>query len=248
MPQTVGAQINPFTCLDVMPNPNSAHITLLGDDWETFYRTARSSATRRRDRAKRKRMSEFGEIRFVIAAGSGDVRQTLDVLWEQKKRIFARRGIADIFSRPGYREFFADFASNPNTRHLAHVSRVQVGATCAAANFGIVFGDCYYHVLSSYCDGELTRYGPGTLHLRDLLAHAIKRGLRRFDFTIGDEQYKLEWSSLRLKLYDHSTAANWRGWPSSFFSIARRRAKRFVKQTPLMWYLVCRARSLIGPF
>jgi len=248
MPQTVGAQINPFTCLDVMPNANSAHITQLGDDWETFYRTARSSATRRRDRAKRKRMSEFGEIRFVTAAGSGDVRQTLDVLWEQKKRIFARRGIADIFSRPGYREFFADFASNPNTRHLAHVSRVQVGATCAAANFGIVFGDCYYHVLSSYCDGELTRYGPGTLHLRDLLAHAIKRGLRRFDFTIGDEQYKLEWSSLRLKLYDHSTAANWRGWPLSFLSIARRWAKRFVKQTPLVWHLVCRARSLIGPF
>jgi CelD/BcsL family acetyltransferase involved in cellulose biosynthesis len=248
MPQTVGVQINPFTSLGLMPNADSAHITQLGDNWETFYRAVRSSATRRRDRAKRRHMSEFGEVRFATAIEPEDVRKTLDVLWEQKKLIFARKGISDIFSRPGYREFIADFASNPNTRHLAHVSRLEVGTTCAAANFAIVFGPCYYHVLSSYCDGRLTRYGPGTLHLRDLLAYAIDRGLRLFDFTIGDEQYKLEWSDLRSKLYDYTTAATWRGFPVSFLSIARRRVKRFIKQTPLVWQLVCRVRSAIGPF
>jgi CelD/BcsL family acetyltransferase involved in cellulose biosynthesis len=36
MPQTVGAQINPFVYLGVTPNANSAHITRLGDDWEKF--------------------------------------------------------------------------------------------------------------------------------------------------------------------------------------------------------------------
>ena len=239
MPQTVGVQSNPFVNLGVIPNANSAHITQLGDDWETFYRARRSSGTRRRDRAKRKHMAEFGEIRFATVAEPDDLRRTLDILWEQKKRIFARKGIADIFARPGYREFFADFASNPNSRHLAHVSRVDIGATCAATNFAIAFGDCYYHVLSSYCDGGLTRYGPGALHLRELLAHAIKAGLRRFDFTIGDERYKLEWSDLRLQLYDYSTAATWRGWPASLVSVARRRAKRFIKQTPLLWRSVC---------
>jgi CelD/BcsL family acetyltransferase involved in cellulose biosynthesis len=68
MPQTVGVQINPFTHLNVAPNANNAYITQLGDDWDTFYRAKRSSATRRRDRAKRKRMSEFGEIRFITDA------------------------------------------------------------------------------------------------------------------------------------------------------------------------------------
>ncbi len=248
MPQTVGVQVNPFIYLGVVPNANSAHITLLGGEWETFYRAKRSSATRRRDRAKRRHMSKYGEIHFTTVAQPDDIRRTLDTLWEQKRKIFERKGIADIFARPGYREFFADFASNPQTGHLVHVSRMDVGHTCAAANFAIVFGDCYYHVLSSYCDGQLTRYGPGTLHLRDLLAHAIKLGLRRFDFTIGDENYKLEWSDLCLKLCDYSTAATWRGWPASFLSVARRRAKRFIKQTPLVWQLVCHVRSVIGPF
>ncbi len=247
MPQTVGVQSNPFVNLGAMPNANSAHITQLGDDWETFYRARRSSATRRRDRTKRKHMSEFGEIRFETVAEPADLRQTLDTLWQQKKRIFARKGIADIFARPGYREFFADFAANPNSRHLAHVSRVQIGSACAAANFAIVFGDCYYHVLSSYCDNELTRYGPGTLHLRELLAYGIRRGLRLFDFTIGDEHYKLEWSDLRLKLYDYSTGATWRGQSVNLLSIARRRTKRFIKQTPVLWHWASRLRSAIGP-
>jgi len=247
MPQTVGVQINPFVNLSVMPNANSAHITQLSDDWETFYRARRSSATRRRDRVKRKNMSKFGDIRFETVAEPKDLRETLDTLWEQKRRIFARKGIADIFAQPGYREFLADFASNPNSRPLAHVSRVQIGTECAAANLAIVFGDCYYHVLSSYCEGALTRYGPGRLHLRELLAYAIERGLRRFDFTIGDEHYKLEWSDLRMTLYDYSMAATWRGWPASLLSIARRRAKRFIKQTPLLWHWVSRLRSAVGP-
>ena len=247
MPQTVGVQTNPFTYLRVTPNANSAHLTQLGADWETFYRDKRSSATRRRDRTKRKRLEEFGTIRFATAVEPDELRRTLDVLWEQKKRIFAHKGIGDIFAQPGYRDFFADFATNPESRHLAHVSRLDVGERCGAANFALVFGDCYYHVLSSYHGGELTRFGPGTIHLRELLAYAIKRSLRLFDFTIGDENYKLEWSDLRLKLYDYSAAASLRGWPWHCASIARRRLKRFIKQTPVLWHWVSRLRSALGP-
>jgi D-aspartate ligase len=247
MPQTVGVQINPFTYLNVTPNPSGAHLTQLGDDWEKFYYAKRSSATRRRDRAKRRHMSEYGEIRFVTCTEHDDARRTLEQLMEQKSRAFARRGIPDIFARPGFREFFLDLASNPNLQHLFHISRVEVGETWAATNFAIVFGDCYYHVLASYDDtAAMSHYGPGALHLRELLAHAIKLGLRRFDFTIGDEPYKQEWSDSSLKLYDYSTTATWRGWPASLSSLGRRRLKRFIKQTPLTWRLVSYARATVG--
>jgi CelD/BcsL family acetyltransferase involved in cellulose biosynthesis len=191
-------------------------------------------------------MAEFGDIRFSTATASDEIRQTLDILWEQKRKIFARKGINDIFARPGYREFFLDFASNPQSRHLAHVSYVDIGRTCAAANFAIVFGDCYYHVLSSYCDGQLTRWGPGRLHLRELMAYAIGRGLRQFDFTIGDEPYKLEWCDIRLPLHDYSAAATWRGIPAHLASGMGRRLKRFIKQTPALWSAVIRLRSAFG--
>ena len=246
MPQEIGAQINPFTYLAVTPNASGAHLTHLGDDWEEFYTTKRSSGTRRRDRAKRRHMSEYGEIRFMTASDADDARRTLETLMEQKSRSLARRGIADIFARPGYREFFLDLASNPNIRDLIHISRVEVGTTSAATNFGIVFGDCYYHVLASYDHGAISQYGPGALHLRELMAHAIRLGLKRFDFTIGDEAYKLEWCDTRLSLYDYSATVTWRGLPASAFSTVRRRIKRFIKQTPFVWRLASKARSTIG--
>ena len=192
-------------------------------------------------------MSRYGDIRFVTATESDDARRTLELLFDQKHRTFARRGIPDIFGRQGLREFFFDLASNPKISHQFHISRIEVGDTLAAANFAILFGDCYYHVLASYeDDAALSHYGPGALHLRELLAHAIKLGLRHFDFTIGDEPYKDEWSDTSVKLYDYSAPATWRGWPASTASTARRKLKRFVKQTPSLWKLVSRVRSTVG--
>ena len=72
MPQVIGSQINPFTFLRVTPNASGAHSTHLADDWEKFYTAKRSSATRRRDRTKRRHLSTFGEIRFVTASGPDD--------------------------------------------------------------------------------------------------------------------------------------------------------------------------------
>ena len=189
-------------------------------------------------------MSKFGDIRFVTAANSADARTTLETLMQQKSLALARKGIPDMFARPGYREFFLDVGSAAATRHLVHVSRVEIGTTCAAVNFAIVSGDCYYHILSSYCDGR--HYGPGALHLRELIAYAIGRGLRRFDFTIGDERYKNEWCDGHLRLYDYSAAATWRGWPASTASVARRRLKRYIKQTPAAWRAASQLRSLYG--
>ena len=247
MPQTIGGQINPFTYLGVTPNASGAHLTQLGDDWEKFYAAKRSSATRRRDRAKLRHMSAYGEIRFITATDPDDACRTLGTLMEQKSRSLVRKGIADIFAPSGHREFFLDVASSPKTRHLVHVSRVEIGTTCAAANLGIVFGNCYYHVLASFDDeGEMAHYGPGALHLRELMAYAIGLGLKRFDFTVGDEPYKLDWSDAELKLYDYVAAATWRGLPACWSSRLRRHIKRFIKQTPQVWRLVSQARSAIG--
>jgi CelD/BcsL family acetyltransferase involved in cellulose biosynthesis len=247
MPQTIGGQINPFFHLALTANPSGAHFARLGTDWKKFYTDKRSSATRRRDRAKRKHLSEFGEIGFFTCSEPDDVRRTFETLMEQKRRLLAHKGIANMFARPGWREFFLDIASNPATRRMVHVSRVQIGAACAAANLGLIFGNTYYHILASYDDGALAHYGPGALHLRELLAYAIGLRLQRFDFTIGDEAYKMEWSDTHVKLADYARAATWRGWPARCKSLVRRRLKRFIKQSPWAWQAVCRVRSRIGP-
>lgn len=246
MPATVGAQPNPMLSLGITLNPSGAYATPLAESWDAFYAAKRSATTRRRDRTKRNRLAEFGEIKLVTPESAGGVLQTLSVMMEQKARSFARMGVANLFARPGYVEFYRAIATDPRTRHLVHVSRLEVGSQTAAANIGLTFRDTYYHLQASYTDGELARFGPGAAHLHDLLRYAIEHGFKVYDFTIGDERYKLDWCDGAQQLYDHISVATWRGALVVAPVIAMQRLKRRIKQTPWLWNAFSKGRALIG--
>jgi CelD/BcsL family acetyltransferase involved in cellulose biosynthesis len=92
----------------------------------------------------------------------------------------------------------------------------------------------------------VSRFGPGAAHLHDLLHYAIDRGLRIFDFTIGDERYKRDWCDTELKLYDFIAAATWRGALVALPMLGALRLKRWIKQTPVLWNAFSGARAFIG--
>ena len=244
MPERIGGQPNPFLQLDVVANPSGAYLTALAEDWEMFYSAKRSSATRRRDRTKRKRLAESGEVRMVTPEAPDDVARTVDVLVAQKRRALARMGVGDIFARPGYRDFFSQLAARAPA--LVHVSRLEVGPTSAATNLGLTFRRRYYHVLASYDEGPLSRFGPGAAHLHELMRYAIARHCTHFDFTIGDEPYKRDWCDTETRLFDHVGAATARGRLVAAGAIVGRRAKRAIKQSPLLWSVLTRLRSSVG--
>jgi CelD/BcsL family acetyltransferase involved in cellulose biosynthesis len=246
MPETVGAQPNPFMALDCSSNPSSAYLAHLSGSWDEFYTARRSSATRRRDRTKLKRLADFGDVRFVTPDTPAAIEDTLSALFSQKSKSFARMGIPDIFARPGWSGFFRQMAADPLSRQLVHVSRIEVGDTLAATNFGLVFGGCYYHILAGYDDGDVAKYGPGAAHLRALMRYAIEHGCDAFDFTIGDEAYKQEWSDTLISLRDLRSALTWRGTGVVLVSTALSQAKRTIKNTPALWRLATRLRAALG--
>jgi CelD/BcsL family acetyltransferase involved in cellulose biosynthesis len=227
-----------------MPNPSGAYLTTLSADWETFYTAKRSAPTRRRDRTKRKRLAESGEVHMVTPHLADEIATTLDVLIRQKCRAFARMGVADIFARPGCRAFFSELTLRGGD--LVHLSRLEVGSTVAATNLGLVFRNRYYHVLASYDVGPLSRFGPGAAHLHDLMRYAIARGCTEFDFTIGDEPYKRDWCDTEVALYDHIGAATARGWVVAATEIGLRRVKRAIKQSPILWPALTRGRAALA--
>jgi CelD/BcsL family acetyltransferase involved in cellulose biosynthesis len=246
MPERIGTQPNPLLALGVTVNPSGAYLTQLAGTWDAFYAAKRSAATRRRDRTKRKRLADFGAVRLVTPERDEEILQTLDLLMEQKAHAFARMGVANLFANPGYAEFYRALASDPAIRSLAHVSQLDVGATAAAINLGLVHRGRYYHLLASYDDGEVARFGPGAAHLRDLMQYAIEHGCSVFDFTIGDERYKRDWSDTELALYDHISAVTLRGTLVALPLTAAQRLKRWIKQTPLLWNLASKARAAFG--
>jgi CelD/BcsL family acetyltransferase involved in cellulose biosynthesis len=244
MQRTVGAQPNPFIGLGVIAHANGAYLTKLGTDWESFYTDKRSSATRRRDRTKRKKLGEFGEVRFATAQGEEQLSATLGTLMDQKSKSFAAMGVTNIFALPGYSDFYHALSRMQN---FVHVSRLDVGNEVAAANLGLIFRGSYYHLLASYNGGELSKYGPGAAHLHDLLRYAMERSCQAFDFTIGDERYKQEWSDGHIVLFDHISPATVRGSIAAAKLYAVGRTKHFIKQNPALWEKAYKVRAFIGP-
>lgn len=246
MPETIGDQPNPFLALPTAPNPSGAYITSLGNDWDTFYTEKRSSQTRKKERRQLKHLAEFGVVQFVDVQATDERKHTLELLFQQKSRALARMGAEDIFASPERRAFYLDIATNDATRDLVHVSRLDIGAAIAAISVGLKADGRYYLILSSYDDGEASKHGPGRALLHELLRYAIANRFRYFDFTIGDEPYKMDWSDTRLVLHDHLSATTLRGLVAVKALTAFRALKRTIKQNPAMWLAFSKARAAAG--
>jgi CelD/BcsL family acetyltransferase involved in cellulose biosynthesis len=247
MPAFVGAQRNPFMEFGVMAHPNGAYVTDLAPDWDTFYNAKRSSPVRKRDRYRRRKLGELGDVSMQAADTAADILRVLEALIEQKSRSFARMGVANLFDTTGYRDFLRDLATDSRLKGLTHVSSLNIGGAITAVNFGLQFRKRYYHLLASYDDGPASRFGAGTLHLQELLRYAVDNRFTQFDFTIGDEHYKAEWCDSETVLFDYVAPTTLRGWPAVALTTAVRRIKRFIKQTPALWDMAAKLRASLGP-
>jgi CelD/BcsL family acetyltransferase involved in cellulose biosynthesis len=244
MPERIGTQENPMLALATILRPARAYRANLGDDWESFYASKRSSATRSRDRTKRRRLGDSGELRITTLQDPEERQTALRILFSQKGRFFARIKEPNMFEQPKYSDFYLSVAAAAGP--LIHISRLDVGRTCAAINLGLQFRGCYYYVLASYDDGVLSRFGPGAMHLRELMRYAISQRFKHFDFTIGEHPYKLEWADEEAKLYDHIAATSWSGVPGAAAITLKRDARRMLRKYPLLWQLTVQLKPLVG--
>ena len=244
MPETIGRQPNPLLFLPHSRHPSGAWLTPLAESWDAFYAAKRSSTTRRRDRTKRKKLAALGEISLTEPVEPARRVKCVNTLMEQKARSLARMGVSNLFERPGHAAFYRALASDPELASLVHISELSVAGNPVALNVGLTFQRRYYHLLASHTDEQdVARFGPGTAHLNELLALAIRRGFAIFDFTIGDEPYKRDWCETRQMLYDHLDGATARGSLIVPALAVKQRVKRLIKENAMLWAAFSKLRS-----
>lgn len=248
LPEKLGEQANPFMQLgNIAPHASFAHMTRLKPTWDVYYGEKRSSGSKKRDKQKRRKLEEFGEAVLVTPEDPAEIARTVDALIEQKTATFARMGVANPFAEPGVRDFYMELATSEASKGLIEVSRLDVGGKVAAANWGISFAGRFHYVLASYAENEeFSKRGPGMIQLMELMKRAIETGHSEFDFTIGDEGYKGDWCEVDIRLHDHIEAVTIRGLLALLPAAAYRRAKRFIKQTPVLWEAFTRLRAAAG--
>ncbi|MGV8996093.1 MAG: GNAT family N-acetyltransferase [Parvibaculaceae bacterium] len=249
MPEKIGGQANPFMQLGSMTqHASSAHMTRINDGWDAYYDNKRSSGSKKRDRQKRRKLEEFGETVLVTPTDTATIAETVELLIAQKSVAFVRMGVANIFDKPGMRDFYMALATDAAAQGLIEVSRLEVGGKVAATNWGISFKGRFHYVLTSYDEQntELAKRGPGMIQLMELMQRAANTGHTEFDFTVGDEGYKADWCEIETLLFDHVEAATVRGLLIRLPRTTFLKVKRFIKQTPVLWQAYTRMRAATG--
>lgn len=195
--------------IDDVPNPlyrdgsapnDLALSARLDGSWDTYYTAQIKSRIRADSRRQIKRLSELGQLRFRIAESEQERRRLTDIMIAQKRTRYQAKNIKDQFVASSNRQFYLDAAERGMTTGV-QVCALLLDEKVLAVHWGAVYGGRFYYLMPSH-DPQWEKYSPGRLLLEHLMQWSFANGLRVFDFTNGDEPYKLEWASTTTPLHE----------------------------------------------
>ena len=162
-------------------------------DWAS-YLASRPGRFRYNLRSRLRRLEKVGEVRFSTARGS-EVQAALPMLTDLHAHRWAGQRTSTSFSSsPRGRAFYREACRRYAERGLVELSALEVNGRMVAGSLSFVERDTLYYYMPAW-EPRLAAYAPSGLLLAYLVEGAFARGLRRFDFMLGDESYKAQWAT-----------------------------------------------------
>ncbi|MFN8830293.1 MAG: GNAT family N-acetyltransferase [Labrys sp. (in: a-proteobacteria)] len=241
-PETWAGRAHPFAGIGLsQAAPSDGFVADLGSDYAAFQASRLSKERGQKFVRKRTRLIEAGVGFPAETLATTSQSDLIDVFLAQKAGQFARMGVADPFAEPGVAAFLkaATEALPGGDAALEMRALIQDGQPIAILG-GIPSADAYSLLLMSYdAASPLTRYSPGEVLLADTMREMQERGVRCFDFGVGEALYKSVWSTERVALFDSFIAGTARGHAAIGVLRATRNAKRWIKRHP-RWLALAR--------
>lgn len=219
---------------------NRSYTMELQPEFEELHARKRSGDSRRGSRKRDLALSKLGKLEFLLPASIEDTLARLDQMFDHQQERLAERGIRGIF---GSREraFVKELARRPDALLPYHLT---IDGNLVAMMLGGQYDNTYWALVSSLCPGSLRKYSPGDAALRRTIAACCANGMRRFDFSSGDSDYKTVWADTVIPLCECIRILRLRGAVWAAAALAFVRLKRHVKQSPILWSIFARVRHL----
>ncbi len=141
---------------------------------------------------RRLEKSLFNEGRATVEpVGEEQIGQGLDILFEQHKRRWRKRGLPGAFMARAQR-FHHEWGRLAIREGWLWLSILRLDSQPIGAIYAMRFGPtCYYY--QAGFDPAHGSISPGTLLVAATIRRAMDEGLGHFDFLRGDEPYKRRW-------------------------------------------------------
>ena len=142
-----------------------------------------------------------GKVEFIIAKNSEEKKNFLDTLIQQKKAGLKKNNINFLGDKDI--NFYKNFEKYENKQYITQVSAIKLNGKFVAMHWGIVAKNYFYYLLPSMQEEGVKKFAPGKLLLSLLIRWSISKKLKFFDFGLGEESYKKNWSNKTVNIYNH---------------------------------------------
>ncbi|MBI1201739.1 MAG: GNAT family N-acetyltransferase [Rhodopseudomonas sp.] len=247
-PLSWGGLANPFALLPHQASPSFGHSGALLPDFEAWLNARTNSSARKKMRKKERTLAGFGAVRFHKAVGREQIEATLASFFEQKSARMRALGLPDAYAEPAVRQFITAAALTPSAdgSTVIELYALTLDGEVIATLGGMVGNGRFSGMFSSIIHGQYGAESPGEQLLLFLVQELCRRGLTTFDLGIGEARYKGVFCPDADPMFD----SYWPLTPLGRVAATGLRlactAKRTIKQHPLLWSLVIKARRLRG--
>jgi CelD/BcsL family acetyltransferase involved in cellulose biosynthesis len=210
MPPNVGGKPNPLVSLGRIGSCSlNGNLIVVGDDFDAY-----------RAKIKRMQMSRCWRVfnrnpgaEFRIITNVGEALKLLDTMDAQQHERMKQRGIRFVLDDDCHARFYRDIVSRGVAEGFAIVSALVCDDGLVATSLGIREGTNYSLLRTSYAGKRWSGCSPGLLVVERTMAALHQQGVRQFDLSIGNYDYKRRFGAAQFPLTDVSVALSWRGMP-----------------------------------
>lgn len=164
-------------------------------DWDGYYKSL-SKKLRKDLRLTMNKLEAMGRIKFDTASIDG-----VDTAMQSLKRFHQGRQEQKVGTSLFEDETIYAFLTDVANQDWGDVSTISLDGRVISVVFGLHGDDRFFYWIPSF-DEAYFQYSLGKHHLKYLVERSCNSGLKKFDFLIGDEDYKMRWATGTLPNYE----------------------------------------------
>jgi len=136
---------------------------------------------------------EDRQIEFSVVP-EADIEGHLDRLIEMQTERQESKVGKGIFGDTRWRDFLGDLLRSETNDLGLEITALNIDGELASIVIGIRNRSTYFYWIPAF-DSKYSKFSVGHLHIEYLITRCTDLGLKIFDFTIGEEPYKLLWAN-----------------------------------------------------
>lgn len=226
MPAHVGGKPNPLVSLGRIGSSSlNGNLVLTGDDYEDYQASIKRMQMPRCWRV----FTRHAGARFEIATDVARAHAFLDVMDLQQQARMRKLGSRFVLNDTTHARFYREVARQGVADGYAVISALVCDEAVVATAFGVRYGATYFLLRISHAGESWSSCSPGLLVTERTMAALHAEGVRRFDLSIGNQDYKRRFGAEKVPLTDVSIALSWRGAPYAWRDHAAQGLRRYPR-------------------